>query len=91
MQNQCIYFCQAVETDKSNLEKAIYSSILKILPYHWKDPEKPTVLLFGLAEIPVADIEGATIYYSLWINLLLVKKFLGLNNKPKAASRNWLS
>ena len=74
---------------KSHLVKVIYNAILKTLLYHYKDTEKPRVLLLGPTGISAVNVGGITIHTGIEIKLRA--KLLGLNHKSKAALRNRLS
>lgn len=76
-------------TSKSHLVKVIYNALSKILLYHWKDSEKPRVLLIGPAGVLAVNIRRDAIHSGLKINPRA--KLLGLNSKPKTALRNTLS
>ena len=45
-----IFLSSSGGTGKSQLVKVIYNAILKTLLYHFKDPEKPRILLLGIQE-----------------------------------------
>ena len=68
-------------TDTSYLVNVMYNAILKILPYHCKDPEKPRVPLHGPT--------GTTVHFGLRIKP--EAQLLGLNSRSKAALRSRLS
>ena len=76
-------------TGKSHLVKVIYNAISKTLLYHYKDPEKTSVLLLGPTGISAGNIRGTTIYSGLETKLGI--RLLSLNDKSKAALKNSLS
>ena len=76
-------------TGKSHLVKVIYNVISKTLLYHWKDPEKPKVLLLGPTGISAVNIGGTVIHSDLAIKP--GTKLLNLNYKSEAALRKRLS
>ena len=84
-----ISLCDSRGTGKSHLVKVIYNALSKILLYHWKDSEKPRVLLIGPAGVLAVNIRRDAIHSGLKINPRA--KLLSLNSKPKTALRNTLS
>ena len=69
--------------------KAIHNAISKTLFYHFKDSEKPRVLLLGSTRIPALNIGGNTIQPGLGTKP--GTELLGLNDRFKAALRKILS
>ena len=51
-----IFFSDSGGTGKSHLVKVIYNAISKTLLYHFKDPEKPRVLLLGPTGISAVNM-----------------------------------
>ena len=63
MLNLSMYFFWGSEgTSKSRLVKVIYNFISEKLLYHWKDYEKPWVLLLGSTGISAVNISGTIIH-----------------------------
>ena len=83
-----IFLSGSAGTGKSHLGKVIYNAISKILLYHCKNPEKPTVLLLSPTGISAASIGGTIIHSGLDIKTRI--RLRGLNDKSKAALRNKL-
>ena len=82
-----IFLSGSERTGKSHLVKVMYNAISKTLLYHCKDPEKPRVHLLGPTGISAVNISGTTIHSGLAI--IPATKLLGLNDKSKAALRDW--
>ena len=69
-------------TGKSHFGKVIYNVISKTLLHHYKNPEKPRVLLLGPTGISAANIGKTTIHSDL--RTKPGTKLLSLHNKSKA-------
>ena len=69
--------------------KTIYQVVSKELLYHFKEPDKPRVLLLGPTGISAVNIGGTTIHCGFGIKPGV--KLLGLSDKIKASLRNKLS
>ena len=63
-----MFFSGNCGTGKSHLVKVIYNVISKTLLYHYKDSEKPRVLLLGPIWISPVNVGGTTIHFGLGIN-----------------------
>ena len=79
-----IFVSGTAETGESHLVKVIYNAISKTLLCHYKDPEKPRVILLGPTGISAVNIVGK---YTTNHSSLAIKpgtKVLDLNDKSKA-------
>ena len=79
-----MFFSGNCGTGKSHLVKVIYNVISKTLLYHYKDSEKPRVLLLGPIWISTVNVGGTTIHFGFGINP--GTKLLGLMTDLRNAS-----
>ena len=84
-----IFLSGSGSTGKSHLVKTIYQVVSKELLYHFKEPDKPRVLLLGPTGISAVNICVTTIHCGHGIKPGV--KLLGLSDKIKASLRNKLS
>ena len=84
-----IFLFGSGSTGKSHLVKTIYQVVSKELLYHFKEPDKPRVLLLGPTGISAVNICVTTIHCGHGIKPGV--KLLGLSDKIKASLRNKLS
>ena len=82
MLNQSTYSFQAEEAQVNLIYKVIYNVISKTLLHHYKNPEKPRVLLLGPTGISAANIGKATIHSDL--RTKPGTKLLSLHDKSEA-------